>query len=69
MISKVPHRSEFEEATQTGFARALLRQELTRQREAKMGHVALILVGRGSHPKSLIIHQISVSISMYMQDR
>lgn len=39
------HRSEFKEATQTGFAKALLRQEHIRQREADLGHVAFIMVG------------------------
>ncbi|KAM9488032.1 uncharacterized protein Hap1MRO34_005101 [Clarias gariepinus] len=37
-------RSEFKEATQTGFAKALLRQEHIRQREADLGHVAFIMV-------------------------
>lgn len=44
---KVAYRPEFEEASQTGFVKALLRQELVRQRETKLAHVALILVGRG----------------------
>ncbi|KAG7336041.1 hypothetical protein KOW79_000734 [Hemibagrus wyckioides] len=45
-IRKVSYRPEFEEASQTGFAKALLRQELVRQRETKLAHVALILVRR-----------------------
>ncbi|KAK3551239.1 hypothetical protein QTP70_013829 [Hemibagrus guttatus] len=43
---KVTYRSGFEEASQTGFAKAFLRQELVRQGEAKLAHVALLLVRR-----------------------
>lgn len=53
MISYVTHRSEVDEASQTGFAKSLLQQELTQQKETKLGHVALILVGRGSHKERI----------------
>lgn len=52
-ISYVTHRSEVDKASQTGFAKSLLQQELTRQKEAKLGRVALILVGRGSHKERI----------------
>lgn len=60
------HQSIFEEATQTGFAKALLRQELARQGEAKLGHVALVLVGRWSHRKESG-HSPDISCSLYIQ--
>lgn len=64
-ISNVTHKSEFEEAIQTGFAKDLLRQELTQQREARLGHVALILVGRGSHRKEFGHSPISCSLYIH----
>lgn len=62
--SKVTHSSEFEEVTQTGLAKALLRQELARQREAKLGRIALILVGRWSNGKEFG-HLSDSSCSLY----
>lgn len=47
VFRKVTNRPECEEASQTGFAKTPLHYELARRREAKLAHIALILVGRG----------------------